>query len=154
MKKNIRIILIAIGVIVGVILFDSIQALVFDNNPIIGIDSRCCKRNGILVDTYYCDNGKKNTVIKGFSYSCSYNGGNYTLIDETKNKLNFSCAEVLQSFYEDEKYIYYWECMKNKYMIVKYEDGFEETISDALIQKHIGIEVLNKFDIDYIKEEK
>ena len=30
-------ILIIIGIIIGIILLDSIQALVFDNNPVIGI---------------------------------------------------------------------------------------------------------------------
>ena len=95
-----------------------------------------------------------DTILKGFSYSCSYNGGNYKLVDKTKNKLNFTCAEALQSFYEDEKYIYYWECMKGSYMVVEYDDGFEETISDALKQGHINIGDLDKFEIVYIKEIK
>ena len=150
MKK----VLIIISIIVGIILLDSIQALVLDNNPIIGIQTRNMKKVGILVDTYHCGNGKHNTVIKGFNYSCSYDGGNYKLIDETKSKLNFACAEVLQSFYEDEKYIYYWECMKNSYMIVKYNNGFEETIEHALKEEHIDIQILDKFGISYIKIEK
>ena len=150
MKK----ILIVIGIIIGIILLDSIQALVFDNNPIIGIDSRCCKRSGILVDTHYCGNGKKDTVVKGFSYSCENDEETYTLIDKTKKIKDFVCAEALESFYQDENYIYYWSCIKNKYMIVKYSDGHEETISDALSQGKIDIQLLNKFDIDYIKEEK
>ena len=112
------------------------------------------KKVGILVDTHHCGNGKHDTVIKGFSYSCSYNGGNYILVDETKNKIDFACAEALQSFYQDEQYTYYWSCMKNKYMIVKYDDGSKELISEALKNKHIEISVLDKFDIDYIKEER
>ncbi len=154
MKKYIKVVLIVIGVIIGVILLDSIQALVFDNNPIIGIDSRCCKRRGILVDTHYCDNGKKDTVIKGFSHSCNYMGGNYRLVDKTKEIKDFTCAEALESFYEDENYTYYWSCMKNKYMVVKYDDGFEETISQALLKGHIEIQILDKFNISYIKYEK
>ena len=35
MKKGLKITLIVIGTIIGIILLDSIQALVFDNNPII-----------------------------------------------------------------------------------------------------------------------
>ena len=61
---------------------------------------------------------------------------------------------MLQSFYEDDDYIYYWECMKNSYMVVEYDDGFEETISEALKNKHIDIQILDKFDIGYIKYEK
>ena len=150
MKK----IIIIIVVLIGIILLDSIQALVFDNNPIIGIQTRNMKKVGILVDTYHCGNGKHNTVIKGFSYSCSYNGGNYKLIDKTKDKVNFSCAEALESFYEDSKYIYFWSCIKNKYMIVRYDSGYEETISDSLKEGHIDIKDLDKFNISYIKEEK
>ena len=44
------------------------------------------KKVGILVDTHHCGNGKHDTVIKGFSYSCNYEGGKFTLVDETKNK--------------------------------------------------------------------
>ena len=148
MTKNIlKTILIIIGTVIGLILLDSIQALVFDNNPILGIQTRNMKKVGILVDTHHCGNGKHDTVIKGFSYSCNYEGGEYKLVDRTKKKLNFTCAETLQSFYEDEKYIYYWECMKGSYMVVEYDDGFEETISDALKQGHFNIGDLDKFEI-------
>lgn len=160
MKKYLKTFLIVISLIIGIILLDSIQAFLFDNNPIISIKEyynggdQNYKSKGILVDTINCTNGKIDTVLKGFSYSCSYNGGNYKLVDKTKNKLNFDCAEVLESFYEDKEYIYFWECMKNSYMIVEYDDGFEETISEALKQNHINIQVLDKFDISYIKQKK
>ena len=160
MKNNIKKILIAIGIIIGIILLDSIQALVFDNNPVIKINEYYdggdlnYKSKGILVDTYNCTNGKKDTQLKGFSYSCNYMGGKYTLIDKTKDIVAFACAEALEEFYEDNNYTYYWECMKNSYMVVEYDDGFEETISEALKQNHIDIQILDKFDIDYIKYKK
>ena len=37
MKKNIKIALIIIGILVGIILLDTLQAKVFDNKPIIKI---------------------------------------------------------------------------------------------------------------------
>lgn len=154
MKKGLKIVLIIIGVIVGIILLDSIQALVFDNNPIIGIQTRNMKKVGILVDTHHCGNGKHDTVIKGFSYSCNYEGGKYTLVDETQKINDFTCAEALEGFYEDENYTYYWSCIKNKYMIVKYDDGSKELISEALNNNHIDIQILDKFNIDYIKIEQ
>ena len=152
--KILKNVLIFIVVIVGIILLDSIQALVFDNNPIIGIQTRNMKKIGIIVDTHHCENGKSDTVIKGFSYSCNYEGGKYVLVDQTKEIDDFTCAEALESFYEDEKYTYYWSCMKNKYMIVEYKDGTTELISEALENKHIDIQVLDKFKISYLKEEK
>ena len=147
-------VLIVIGVIIGIIFLDSIQALVFDNNPIIGIQSRNMKMVGILVDTHHCGNGKHDAVIKGFSYSCNYEGGKYILVDETKEINDFACDEALEGFYEDENYTYYWSCIKNKYMIVKYDDGSKELISEALKNNHIDIQILDKFNISYIKEEK
>ena len=83
-EKTIKITLTILITITVIILLDSIQALVFDNNPIIGIQTRNMKKVGILVDTHHCGNGKHDTVIKGFSYSCNYEGGKYTLVDETK----------------------------------------------------------------------
>lgn len=154
MEKIIKSILIILSGIVAIIILDSIQAFIFDNNPIIGIETRGMKRIGILVDTHHCGNGKHDTVIKGFSYSCKYNGGKYTLIDKTKEIEDFSCDTVLEKFYEDEKYVYYWNCIKNNYMLVKYDDGNEGTISEALNKNHIDINILDKFNIEYIKTEK
>ena len=64
------------------------------------------------------------------------------------------CAEALEQFYEDENYTYYWNCIKNKHMIVEYNDGTNELISDALKNKHIDIQILDKFNINYIKYPK
>ena len=160
MKKQIKNIFIIVGLITGIILLDSVQAIVFDNNPIIKIKEYYnggylnYKSKGILVDTYNCTNGLKDTQLKGFSYSCNYRGGQYILVDETKEKKDFSCSSALEQFYEDDIYIYYWNCIKNKYMIVKYDNGSRELISEALKKERIDIQVLDKFDINYIKEEK
>ena len=64
MKKGIRITLIVIGIVIGIILLDTIQALVFNNNPIIGTQTKCRSKQGIFVTTYYCDNGKNITKLK------------------------------------------------------------------------------------------
>lgn len=51
MKKVLRIVLIIIGVVVGIILLDTIQALVFNNNPIIGIQTKCRSKEGLFKRT-------------------------------------------------------------------------------------------------------
>ena len=76
------------------------------------------------------------------------------LEDETKTKLNFSCAEILQQFYEDNDFIYYYNCAKSKYVVVKYENGYEEPVKEALNYGSITISDLDKYNIDYIKHEK
>ena len=153
MKKSIKIGLIVIGVVVGIILLDSIQALVFDNNPIIGIQTRNMKKVGILVETIHCGNGKHDTVIKGFSSSCAYDE-NITIIDKSKEIKDFACDTALEKFYEDDKYVYSYPCIISDYIIVKYSDGTEETVKEALENNRIEIGDLDKFDISYIKQEK
>lgn len=69
MKKGIKIILIVIGIVIGIVLLDTIQALAFNNDPIFGIESKCKHRSGILVDTYHCGNGESITKFKFSNYS-------------------------------------------------------------------------------------
>jgi len=155
MKK----VFIIVGIIIGIILLDSMQALVFDSNPLLKIREHYNGGNlnyvdkGILVDTYCGINGKKDTVIKGFSYSLSFEN-TYEIVDKTKNWEDFACDEALEKIYEDEKYIYYLPCMKSQYIEVRYENLKREKLISALANGNISISDLDKFDIDYIREEK
>ena len=49
MKKTFKLILIILGIIIGIILLDSIQALVFDNNPIYLLTF--CLHNSLTIRT-------------------------------------------------------------------------------------------------------
>ena len=80
----------------------------------------------------------------------SYNDEVKELVDKTKEIKDFACAEALEGFYADNEYTYYWSCMKNDYMVVKYNSGYEETISVALKNGAIKIEDLDRFNISYI----
>lgn len=153
MKKMFGKILIVFGILILVILIDSMQALFFDNNVIIGIQTREMKKVGILVDTYHCGNGKHDTVIKGFSHSCSYDA-QIMIFDKSIAIDNFACDTVLELFYEDINYYYSFSCIKSDYVIVRFSDGSEETVVEALKNNRIEIGDLDKFNIDYIKEEK
>lgn len=64
MKRSIKIALIVIGIIIGIIALDTIQALALNNDPIIGTKMWCKKKNGILVETYHCDDGRNITKLK------------------------------------------------------------------------------------------
>lgn len=64
MNKGIKIALIVIGAVVGIIVLDTIQALVFNNNPIIGSQTKCRSKEGIFVTTYHCENGRNITKLK------------------------------------------------------------------------------------------
>lgn len=151
--------LIVIGIIMGIILLDSIQAIVFDNNPIFKIRDYYnggqlqYKDKGFLVDTYCGVNGRKDTVIKGYSYSLSYDG-DFKIIDTSKKMEDVSFDTALEEIYEDEKYTYYLPCMKSQYIKVEFGNGKKYNIIPALQNGYINIEDLDKFDIYYIKKEK
>lgn len=85
MKKWLKVILIIVGIAVGIILIDSMQALIFNNDPIIGIDTKCRYRKGILVDTRHYDNGTKSTRLKTHdrTLECEVN-----IEEEVKNNID------------------------------------------------------------------
>ena len=151
--KAVKIILIIICIVVGIILLDSIQALAFNNNPLIGIETHCRKKTGILVDTYHLSSGRNKTVIKNFNNTCS-DELSFTIVDKTKEYDDFMCAQAIEKFYEDDNYIYSYSCLKSEHVVVKYNDGSVETVKDALKNNHITIGDLDKFEIEYYIEEK
>lgn len=77
-----------------------------------------------------------------------------TIVDESKNQRGLSFASVLEDFYETDTDIYYFTCAKSNFIKVKYIDGSEENIKDALKKGNITIEDLDDYDIKYIKEAK
>ena len=68
-----KIILILIFIIV-LLLLDNIQALLFNNSPIIKIrtylDNNSYVDKGLFVNTYYCYNSDSASNIKGTKYEC------------------------------------------------------------------------------------
>ena len=75
MKKTIKIAVIVFVALIALFVIDTVQALAFDSSPLIKVREYYNGGNinyrdkGLLVDTWCGTNGKKDTVIKGFSYS-------------------------------------------------------------------------------------
>lgn len=162
MKKIIKIFLIIISIIIFSIIIDLICIFTI-NRPIFAIKDDCdCLYSiykGIFYDTYNCPEYSIPQIkAKGTKFSCAISrtdiGNVVDVVDTTKNIKNFACAEALEEFYSDDSYTYYWSCIKDKYMIVRYESGFEETISSALKNSTIDISDLDIYGIDYIRDEK
>ena len=67
------------------------------------------------------------------------------------------CAEALESFYEDSKYIYYFSCMKSNNVYAKI-NGKKYLVKDLLNNNpttyNITIDILEEFGLDFIKEKK
>lgn len=68
MKKSLKITLIVIGVMMGIILLDTAQAIIFNNSPIIKVTKTYSsvqrKDIGIFVETYIFDGITKRTYFK------------------------------------------------------------------------------------------
>lgn len=78
----------------------------------------------------------------------------YEIIDESENIKDFMCLQALEEFYDDGKYVYSFPCIKSSYIKVKYDDGKEKNIVDALKNRDVFIEDLDKYNIKYYKTEK
>lgn len=162
MKKFIKILLIVIGIIILSIIIDLVCIFTI-NRPIFAIKDDCdCLYSvyrGLFYDTYNCPEYSVPQIkAKGTKFSCSISrvdiGSVVEIVDTTKDIKDFVCAEALEEFYSDDNYAYYWDCIKDKYMLVRYESGFEETISNALKNGTITISDLDRYGIDYIKNKK
>lgn len=163
MKKWLKILVVVISVTVLCLGIDLICIFTI-NKPLFAIpiyyDGSTTKvYKGILYDTYDCAQYSIPQIkAKWTKFSCAVDrqeiGKVVDIIDTTKDIKNFSCAEVLEQFYEDAEYTYYYNCIKGKYIIVKYENGYEETVKKALNYGTIVIDDLDQYNINYIKQSK
>lgn len=155
MKKRLKVFLTIIGILVLLFIIDLVCIFTIDR-PIFAIKKdNGTAYKGIFYDTYNCEEYSVPQIkAKGTKFSCKEKLKVKEIVDTTKEIKNFSCDQALENFYEDEYYVYNWSCIKNKYMLVRYENGNEETISNALKSGTITIKDLDKSNIDYIKTEK
>ena len=161
MKKWMKISLGVIGGTLALIVIDLLCIFTL-HRPLLAVredngDSVNIVYRGLLYDTLYCHEYSTPQVKpKGTKISCAVErvdvGDVVSIKDTTKEIKDFACDSALEQFYEDDMYKYSWSCIKNDYMVVKYESGFEETISDALKYGTITISDLDRYNIDYIKE--
>lgn len=140
MKKVIKKASIIIGIVVAVLVLDSIQALVFDNSPFIKVrkyyngGDLYYKDGGLLVETYCGTNGNKDTVIKGFSYSLSDD----TYDEEYKNRKTNELFDITTEPYSSdtvkivtEKEAYSIEDKVIKYSITNTDDKEHSIAGDS-----------------------
>ena len=57
-------------------------------------------------------------------------------------------------FFEDETYEYYYPTHKTKYVKVWFKNGEYMTVEDALKEGKIKMDLLDKYEIEYIKKSK
>ena len=67
---------------------------------------------------------------------------------------SYMCSEAREKFYEDDKYIYSFPCVKSTAMFVKFPDGKKVLIIKALEEKLVTIDELIDAGLEVIKTEK
>ncbi len=75
------------------------------------------------------------------------------IVDRTRTE-PLVTADVLEGFWQDEEYTYYFGSLKSHYVIVHYSDGTQEPVGDALQAGRITLADLERFDIAFYREEK
>ena len=75
----------------------------------------------------------------------------YTMME---NKDRYRVLDGEYKFFEDDKYEYYYPTQKTKLVNVWFKNGEYMTAEDALKQRKITIELLDKYEVEYIKKEK
>ena len=171
MNKGLKITLIILGVMVGIIVLDTLQALLFDNSPVIKIreningGSTYYIDKGLFVNHYYCANKEENTVFKNVKYSCpiieneeltdnldkellncleSQLGG--YLVTETDNLIELPLNEIKSSNKEKIAYykgVYASNHPNNVFIMVYPENGTYE----SSVMKDFDKYFYNKFSV-------
>ena len=156
MKKVCKILVIIILSLIFYLFID-LNCIFFFKRPFLAIKVESeSKYKGIFFDIYDCPEYPMVQIKSKFTkFSCATSKFIIKeIVDTTKEMDGFACAEAIEEFYTDADYKYYYECMKSKYVIVRYENGFEETASEALKHSRINIEDLDAYDIKYYKYDK
>lgn len=159
MEKWLKILLAILIIFILLISLDLFWIYTF-NRPILAVKGQqSYMYQGLLYNTYNCpEQSIVQIKAKGSKYACAIGqvdiGKVLEIKDTTKDIKDFVCAEALEEFYRDENKIYYYACIKSKYVIVRYENGYQEPVADALKYGTITIKDLDKHNINYIAYNK
>ena len=76
----------------------------------------------------------------------------YTMIEDDYYEKYLDGIEY--KFYEDENYEYYYPHQKTKVVKVYFKGGNWMTVEDALKENKITLDLLDKYEVEYIKKNK
>ena len=77
----------------------------------------------------------------------------------SKNKIKildatYNCANYPEDIYQDDKYIYYFDCAKSGSVYVKLSDGKKMLVTTALEEEKVTIEELIAAGLEVSKKDK
>ena len=105
MKQIFKLIIIVIFILISIIMFDTLQAIIFKNSPIISWygkqpDKDSYVDRGIIIDTYYCTKEKDivtiNHYLKNTKFNCPIDNE-----DIIENKIEISNLEGISMDIKD-----------------------------------------------------
>ena len=110
MKKIVKTILIIISLLVGIILFDTLQARILKNSPLISFKQKLGGDNyvnrGLLIDTYYCVKEKDIVTIswefKTSKFDCPVYSIDEEMSERKKSLVNLIKEKYIEFGYMDE----------------------------------------------------
>lgn len=135
MKKCLKLTLIIIGIIISIILLDTLQSRIFKHSPILSWKQELADKDswvdkGIIIDTYYCTK-EKDILTVSWHFKTS----------------KFTCPK---DEIEKEKFIIGHTLENNRVIHFTFDIPYNKTyLSDALIKKDITIDKFLK-DLKYI----
>ena len=148
MKKSLKITLIVLGVLVGIITLDTLQAKIFDNSPLLKIrdnldgGSTDYIDKGLFVNHYHCNNNEKVTTWKGEKFACSEK-------ENIKENVDLSCLESqLGGYIISEKIEAKEEKLSN---LIEYDINTVEYSN--IMKSELGIYVILKTNDDKVIKE-
>lgn len=79
----------------------------------------------------------------------SYKKNKIEILDAT-----YTCAQVIEKFYEDDEYEYFFSCAQSNSTFVKLSDGNKMLVVTALEEGKVTIKELEEAGLDFYKRKK
>ena len=132
MKKSLKITLIVMGVLIGIVALDTLQAIVFNNSPLISIRKEYkdgyvqYMNKGLLVNYYYCSNKEEKTVFRVTKFNCK--------VEDSKTDINSNNSDFQENL---------TNTMINEQNIT-WDEITADGINEELLLKNVNTENLEK----------
>ena len=124
---------------------DDTKYCYFDNTFIVFMKEKNCDR------PYFALKVDNSDILEKIEETDEPKITDYTMM---KDKDRYKVVDGEYKFFEDDKYEYYYPTQKTKLVNVWFKNGKYMTAEDALKQGKIKIELLDKYEVEYIKKEK
>lgn len=155
MNKILKLVTLTIIFLLLLLVID-MTSIYFRNKPIFAVKESDTVYRGLLYNVYNCPEYSVSQIkFKNTKFKCNKNNTSEKIIKEIIDNTDkdVACSMVLDLFYQDDEYNYYFStpCVD---IIVVYTDVTQESVKSALKNNRVKISDLDKYKINYYKEKK